>query len=189
MGSLAAASEPSIPTSHQSLVDAYFPAARQVPAGNLVPNCQNHVITSLMLHKALTQGPCPLQVPTAQPTTQGMRCTYVQTCLHHQSTRLTDVSLKPATHTLSHLTNMHLLWPPGPAPAPTTTTINDTTSAFCCRLAEGADAYTISERLHEKLSNGLRLTPGQVEYVVLRFAKSMLQVCCCVHTSQTLAVC
>lgn len=46
-----------------------------------------------------------------------------------------------------------------------------------CRLAEGVNGDVIAKQLHEKLPSGCSLLPEQVEYVVLRVAKSMLQVC------------
>ena len=68
---------------------------------------------------------------------------------------------------------------PAPAP-PSTIPIH---SSILCRLAEGVNGDAIATQLHEKLPNGCSLLPEQVEYVVLRIAKSMLQVCYLVYTT------
>ena len=57
-----------------------------------------------------------------------------------------------------------------------TSSLEHTPSSTLCRLAEGVNGNAIAQQLHEKLPNGCSLLPEQVEYVVLRIAKSMLQV-------------
>ena len=46
-----------------------------------------------------------------------------------------------------------------------------------CSLAEGLGGHSLMERLHERQNNVFRLNPAQIEWAVLRLAKSMLTVC------------
>ena len=68
---------------------------------------------------------------------------------------------------------------PLPSPPPLPLTFTSTPHhilSIVCRLAEGVNDNVIAQQLHEKLPNGCSTLPEQVEYVVLRIAKSMLQV-------------
>lgn len=45
-----------------------------------------------------------------------------------------------------------------------------------CRLADGVTGEALAKALHKALPDGRTLVPEQIEFVVLHFAKSMLQV-------------
>ncbi|KAL3151484.1 hypothetical protein ABBQ38_012484 [Trebouxia sp. C0009 RCD-2024] len=51
----------------------------------------------------------------------------------------------------------------------------DSTSYLLMRLADGLDGKALAKALHKALPDGRTLVPEQIEFVVLHFAKSMLQ--------------